>query len=777
MDEPIAVLMVEDSEDDALLTALELRRGGFELTLERVETADGFQAALNKRQWDVIISDYRLPRFDAPTALNIFQQNQLDCPFIIVSGTIGEEVAVAMMKAGAHDYLMKGNLARLPEAVRREVREATMRDERRQADIQLRQTAEREQLIRLMTERIRRSLDLEDILITTVTEVRQILQTDRVVLLKLNSNEWGYIAKESVGEGWRAIAGQDVYDPCFHTTYVEKYVQGRVHTISDIDDGSVEPCHAELLRQFQVRANLIVPVLQPKAPWGLLIAHHCSQPRHWTEGEIQLLRQLADQVAIAIQQANLYQQSQSELAERQRAEAALKQLNQELEQRVRRRTQTLQRQANQEHLLRLIIQNIHQSLNIDDIFSTVLRETRKTLEADRVTIYQFNADWSGQFIAESVGEGWSALVGDDGQFVWTDSYLQDTQGGRYKNNETFTVPDIYESGHDQCHIALLEQFQARAYAIVPIILDSQLWGLLAAYQNTGPRQWQDWEISLLHQISIQMAIALRQSLLYQASREQVTELEKLHQLKDDFLSTVSHELRSPLANIKMAIQMLDISLAQPELQLDRLTHYLQILEEECNQELALVNDLLDLQRLETGRHSLDMERLDLTHWISSVAESFQVRAQQQQQHLRINISPHLSPIETDPDCLKRIVVELLHNACKYTPPHERILVTAQESHQMLQIKVCNSGVEIPADKLPYIFEKFYRITGADRWKHGGTGLGLALVKCLVEHLGGTIAATSANALTCFTIQLPMSVQEVTPYSALAEEAGGLSSAT
>jgi signal transduction histidine kinase len=527
-----------------------------------------------------------------------------------------------------------------------------------------------------------------------------------------------------------------------------------------------------------VQANIVVPVLQPGELWGLLIAHHCSQPRLWTEGEIQLLRQLADQVAIAIQQANLYQQTQNELAERQRAEAALQQLNQELEQRVQRRTQALQRQAEQEHLLRLIIQNIHQSLDLDDIFSTVLHATRKTLKADRVAIYQFNSDWSGQFVAESVGEGWNALVGGDGvQSVWQDSYLKDTQGGRYKNNETFAVHDIYEAGHDPCHIKLLEQFQARAYAIVPIILDNQLWGLLAAYQNTGPRQWQDWEVSLLHQISIQTAIALRQSLLYQASREQVTELEKLHQLKDDFLSTVSHELRSPLANIKMAIQMLDISLTQPELQLDRLTHYLQILEEECNQELALVNDLLDLQRLETGRHPLDMEQLDLTHWVSSVAESFQVRAQQQQQHLRIQISPHLPPIETDPDCLKRIVMELLHNACKYTPPQESITVTAQERDQMLQIQVCNSGVEIPADKLPCIFEKFYRITGADRWKHGGTGLGLALVKCLVEHLGGAITATSTNALTCFTIQLPLSVQEVTSYSALAEGAGGLSSAT
>ncbi|MFQ3618024.1 MAG: GAF domain-containing protein [Cyanobacteriota bacterium] len=755
MSEPLVVLMVEDSEDDALLVLRALRQDGFSVDWHRVQTADQLRAALESRNWDVVISDYRLPGFDAPAALSILQQHGVDLPFIVVSGTIGEMAAVAMMKAGAHDYLMKENLTRLPEAVRREVREAQIRAERRRAELQLRQTAEREQLMRTVTERIRRSLDLDEILSATVTEVRQILQADRVVLFQINPDNQGHVVQESVVPGWQALLGQDIHDPCFYENYIERYSQGRTWAIADVDDGTIQPCHAEFLRQFQVRASLIVPILQPGYLWGLLIAHHCAHPRDWKPDEIQLLKHLADQVAIALQQADLYRQTQLELAERQRAEAALQQLNQELEQRVQQRTQALQQQAEQERLLRLIVQNIHRSLDLDEILATVLGETRQTLQVDRVTIYQFEPDWSGRFVAESVGDAWMPLVAEGVQTVWEDTHLQETQGGRYRNGETFAVGDIYQAGYTDCHIEILERFQVRAYAIAPIFLDEQLWGLLAIYQNTGPRDWQAWELRLLQQISLQTAIALRQSNLYQTAQAQVAELEKLHQIKDDFLSTVSHELRSPMTNIKMAIQMVELLLKQHQIQDERLQRYLQILEEECTQELTLINDLLDLQRLEAGVQSIELESVDLNYWLPSIVEPFEARIQEQHQQLKVNLPQNLPSITTDLNGFKRILMELLHNACKYTPPHEQITLTAHVADGILHVQVSNSGIDLPAEELPRLFEKFYRVAGVDRWNRGGTGLGLALVKRLVEYLRGSIQVESANALTSFTIRLPI----------------------
>ncbi|MBW4674476.1 MAG: EAL domain-containing protein [Desmonostoc geniculatum HA4340-LM1] len=133
MSETLNVLIVEDCETDAMLVLGELRRGGFNLIWQRVQTAEQLRQALNSGSWDVMISDYRLPGFNAPAALEIAKQSHKDIPFILVSGTIGEVLAVEMMKAGAHDYVMKDNLNRLPEAVRRELRDAQVRAERKQA--------------------------------------------------------------------------------------------------------------------------------------------------------------------------------------------------------------------------------------------------------------------------------------------------------------------------------------------------------------------------------------------------------------------------------------------------------------------------------------------------------------------------------------------------------------------------------------------------------------------------------------------------------------------
>ncbi len=138
MSETLRVLQVEDSESDAALIVRLLERAGYNVQAERVEDAAAMRAALSSTTWDVIIADYHLPGFDAPAALQTLHESGLDLPFLVVSGAMGEEVAVAMMKAGAHDYLNKDSLARLAPAVGREIREAQVRRERRRAEEKLR---------------------------------------------------------------------------------------------------------------------------------------------------------------------------------------------------------------------------------------------------------------------------------------------------------------------------------------------------------------------------------------------------------------------------------------------------------------------------------------------------------------------------------------------------------------------------------------------------------------------------------------------------------------
>ena len=143
MTKPLRILIVEDAEDDMFLLVRELRRAGYEPVYARVETAADMKAALEQRQWDVIISDYLMPRFSGLGALAVLKETGLDLPFIIVSGNIGEDIAVNAMKAGAHDYIIKGNLARLIPAVERELREAENRRDREHAEDQLKESRQR----------------------------------------------------------------------------------------------------------------------------------------------------------------------------------------------------------------------------------------------------------------------------------------------------------------------------------------------------------------------------------------------------------------------------------------------------------------------------------------------------------------------------------------------------------------------------------------------------------------------------------------------------------
>lgn len=193
----------------------------------------------------------------------------------------------------------------------------------KQTQAALQQRLTQEQLIAEITQDIRQSLDLNTVLHRTVERVRQILATDRVVIFKFQPDWQGKVVMESVDPEFPAILSTQIYDPCFSDRYVEPYRQGRVSMMSDLYAAEVEPCYVELLEHFQVRANLVVPIVPGADLWGLLIVHHCSAARHWQSEEVELLQQLATHVGIAIQQSELYQQTRRELLERQQMQLAL----------------------------------------------------------------------------------------------------------------------------------------------------------------------------------------------------------------------------------------------------------------------------------------------------------------------------------------------------------------------------------------------------------------------------------------------------------------------
>ncbi|MBD1909723.1 MULTISPECIES: PAS domain S-box protein [unclassified Leptolyngbya] len=203
--------------------------------------------------------------------------------------------------------------------------------DRKQAEIALQKQLASEQLMSEVTQYIRQSLDVNDVFSRTVERIRQLLNTDRVVIFRFEPDGQGRVVMESVGEAWASILSMAIFDSCFYERYTEAYRQGRVSTISDVYEGVINPCYVELLETFEARASMVVPILQGEYLWGLLIAHQCSGPRHWQADEIHLFQHLAAQVGIAIQQSELYQQTRQELVTRQRVQAAL----QESEERFR----------------------------------------------------------------------------------------------------------------------------------------------------------------------------------------------------------------------------------------------------------------------------------------------------------------------------------------------------------------------------------------------------------------------------------------------------------
>lgn len=197
--------------------------------------------------------------------------------------------------------------------------------DRKQADEELKRQNLRSQLFAEITLKIRESLQIDEILQTTVTEVQKLLQADRVLIFQIEPDGSGTVVQEAVLPGWPVILGRNIFDPCFKEEYIERYRQGRVSAMEDVETAHIQPCHREFLQQFAIKANLVVPILVREGTWGLLLAHQCAAPRRWNNFETELLKQLANQIGIALSQAQLLEKETQQSQELARSNAELEQ--------------------------------------------------------------------------------------------------------------------------------------------------------------------------------------------------------------------------------------------------------------------------------------------------------------------------------------------------------------------------------------------------------------------------------------------------------------------
>ncbi|MCU0551144.1 MAG: GAF domain-containing protein [Leptolyngbya sp. Prado105] len=251
-----------------------------------------------------------------------------------------------------------------------------------------------------------------------------------------------------------------------------------------------------------IRGVLMIPLWYQQHSLGYLTLFRAGQIP-WDVRDREMAQELGMHFAAAIS--------------RSRKQSQLQTLMTTLEKQVQERTAELQQFIDRQKMLLRVIVKIRQSLDIDTIFRTTTRELCQVIHAERVAVYRFTEDWGGEFVNdfEFASQEWDGFGKFDRGFVWNDSYLQETKGGRYRFKESLVIDDIYAANLSPCHIEGLEQFQIRSHAIVPIFVNQRLWGLLAGYQHSGSRHWEAEDVQFMNHVAEQLGVALQQAHLAQ----------------------------------------------------------------------------------------------------------------------------------------------------------------------------------------------------------------------------------------------------------------------
>jgi signal transduction histidine kinase len=495
----------------------------------------------------------------------------------------------------------------------------------------------------------------------------------------------------------------------------------------------------------------------------------------WTNSEKELLHIVAESVAIAISQMQLQQQAQTK--------------------------------ARYQTLIKEVSQAISQSADVESILDLAVTKTAKALQVNRGAIVmlkykqpplkdrhreriskataQIVAHWSARNHKPDRNQTYSfeLLESSLTQEAWKKAPqpLAIAENAHFPDTNRDHLAHIFNAKTSQALLMMPLMGNASNDNKLPLVL-----GFLVL-QHDSARPWGTNEIELVNWISIQISTAmihsqtlsrvqsivdertarLKWSLEVQAKlsekmRQQIEQLRQLNELKDDFLNSMSHELKTPLTSMKMAIKML----RQPGLPEASKEKYLNILEQEWNREYNLIKDLLTLQQVESENFQVYPQELDLDEIVQQLARSFEQKWQADK-GLTLTLESSGSPLTlyTDSESLQQILDELLLNAGKYSNPDTSVSlkVTRQvtpKNHQ-IEITVSNYGAGISPQELPYIFDKFRRGKGVTDRAVPGTGLGLTLVKYLVEHLNGTIEISStpvednsSTFVTYFTVILP-----------------------
>lgn len=447
----------------------------------------------------------------------------------------------------------------------------------------------------------------------------------------------------------------------------------------------------------------------------------------------------------------------------------------------------LNNQIEQEKILEQVTQQIEQNLDLLVIVKMTIEQVQNLLQIERLIVYQFDVSLNTIMPKnESPNQVVDAVTYEARASNLIPSILNFTGDDNfnkvYKNNQKYVkglsliVNDVNDSKVNFSEKKLMQKLGVKAKIVIPILVKNQLWGLLIAHQCFSTRDWKENEINFLQHISEYLAVAIYQSNSYQILQEQKKILEQqvqkraqqlqdallaaqvAHQSKTEFLGNISHELRTPLTCvIGLSGTLLHWSKEGDNLSKEKQKHYLQIIQESGRKLLELINNTLDFAEIESGKSLLSINKLSLEHlckkvWWASL-EIAKVK------NIKLNLDFQVKPSENiffaDAERLTQILLNLVENAIKFTNNNGEVIFRVWKERNEVIFQIEDTGIGIDKEKFPLLFNKFQQLENYRTRTQGGTGLGLALTKHLVELHGGIIEVESiVGKGSIFTVRIP-----------------------
>lgn len=700
----------------------------------------------------VIISDQRMPMMSGTEFLSLTATQYPDIIRIILTGYTDVEDLVEAINAGkVFKYVTKPWEAEELKAVVRQALDTHNVLKARTRE--LTRTLRQESLLNTVTNTIRSALDYRQILQAIVDTVGHMLEVDVCLLRPFQDEQLadkGFIYQKALEEKEHGDTGiwghgdQQINFPLVppspsppipsssllaQTVWETREVQV-IHDV--IDDERIHGKTPELRERgaafaaANICSSLVVPLICQQELMAVLALHQCSLPRFWGDDEVQLVLMVADQAALALSQAYAYEQVRA-LAKR-------------------------------EALINTITSAIRSSLDPQDIFAAITQQLGQALQVDGCVLSLWTEE--DEFV-QCVGLYDSfqqpenllrhssplALLAPDKNLNNNNLLTQRLPYSHASIQENPILQQMLQThepvvignvGHSPSRVNGLDlplKMPARSLMFVPLLADGKCIGSITLHEGKKVRRWLSSDIDLAKAVAAQAAIAVQQSHLYQKTRQQAERLLELDKQKTEFFQNISHEFRTPITLIQGPLESAvtageGLSYSQCAIALRN-----------SRRLLRLVNQLLDLQRLDAGRMQPSFRPCDIVEFVSQIVESFRPYCEKKGLHLVTQLD-ECSTVYLDMEKFDKVVYNLLSNAMKFTPEGGTISIRLKSENDRCILQVQDTGIGVVKEQIPHLFERFRQAEGSANRSYEGSGLGLALVKELVELHGGQVTVES-----------------------------------